>query len=157
MPASSAPPPAGRPRLPPLLPGGAAPGDIPSTSLDVAYPRICSLLEIRIPDTWHTSDTVPYALTVRPDSRLSHKAFGELAVFLHLEDSNGEVAGTLDFAFADATFEGGPLRWKLNTPSVPPGTYTLTAGLFNGRHGKKISFAPHRRVVTVKTVSVLPD
>ena len=140
-----------------MLPGGTSPDDIPATALNVAYPHIGSLLDIRIPDAWHSSETVPYTLTVRPDSRLSHKAFGELAIFLHLEDSNGEVAGTLDFAFADATFEGGPLRWKLNTPCLPPGTYTLTAGLFNGRHGKKIPFAPHQRVIPVKTVTVLPD
>lgn len=146
-----------RPPAVPVIPGGASPDDIPATALNVAYPHIGSLLEILIPDAWHSSETVPYTLTVRPDPRLSHKAFGELAIFLHLEDSNGEVAGTLDFAFADATFEGGPLRWKLNTPCLPPGTYTLTAGLFNGRHGKKIPFAPHQRVIPVKTVTVLPD
>lgn len=141
----------------PVLPGGAGPGDIPATPLGVAYPRVATLLDIRIPDAWRASDTVPYAVTVRPDPRLSHKTCGELAIFLHLEDADGELAGTLDINFADASFEGGPLRWKLNTPSVPPGTYTLTVGLFNGRHNKKFSFAPHQRVVAVKTVTILPD
>jgi hypothetical protein len=141
----------------PLLPGEADPGSVPRTPLGVVYPRIGTLLDVRIPDTWHSSDTVPYAVTVRLDPRISHKKFGELAVFLHLENEDGELAGTLDCNFADATFEDGPVRWKLNTPNLPPGKYTLTIGLFNGRHGKKISFAPHQRVTEAKRVTVLPD
>lgn len=141
----------------PLLPGGIDPGTIPSTQLGVTYPRIGTLLDVRIPDAWHASDTVPYTVTVRLDPGISHKRFAELAFFLHLEKEDGELAGTLDYNFADATFEGGPLRWKLNTPNLAPGTYTLACGLFNGRHGKKVSFAPHRRITEVKRVTVLPD
>lgn len=141
----------------PVLPGGADPLSIPATPITTVYPRIATLLDIRIPDSWYASGTVPYSISVRPDSRLSHKAFGELAFFLHLLDDSGALAGTLDFSFSDASFEGGPLRWKLNTPALPPGTYTLSIGLFNGRHGRKIPFAPHKRTIPVKTVTVLPD
>lgn len=141
----------------PVLPGGIDPDAIPSTPLDLTYPGIGTLLDIRIPDTWHTSDTVPYTVTVRLDPSIPHKRFAELAFFLHLEKENGELAWTLDYNLHAATFEGGPVRWKLNTPKLAPGTYTLTAGLFVARHGKKLAFAPHQRVMEVKRVTVLPD
>ncbi|MBR4188512.1 MAG: glycosyltransferase family 39 protein [Kiritimatiellae bacterium] len=141
----------------PLLPGGADPDAVPATPLGLSYPGIGTLLDIRIPDAWHVSDTVPYAVTVRLDPSIPHKRFAELAFFLHLEDANGGLAWTLDYNLPAATFEGGPVRWKLNTPNLAPGTYTLTAGLFVARHGKKVPFAPHRRSMEVKRVTVLPD
>lgn len=141
----------------PVLPGGADPDAIPVTPLAVAYDRVATLLDIRIPDAWHASDTIPYAVSARLHSGISHLLFADLAIFLHLENDRGELAGTLDFAFADASFPDAPLRWKLNRPSLPPGTYTLTTGLFNGRHGKKLPYAPHQRTIPVKTITVLPD
>ena len=150
----------------PVLPGGVFPASVPAVRLDAVYPGVATLLDIRIPDTWHVSDAVPHAVTVRLDPRIPNRTFGELAVFLHLENDRGELAATLDFALCDASFEGGPLRWKLNTPALPPGTYTLRAGLFDGpRHAKKLRYARagvpdpdgKRRVLAVKTVTILPD
>ena len=140
-----------------ILPGGAVPDDIPVTPLGIAYDRIATLLDIRIPDTWHASDAVPYAVSVRLHPEIPHSLFGELAIFLHLENERGELAGTLDIALEDASFTDGPLHWKFNRPSLPPGTYTLSIGLFNGRHGKKIPYAPHQRISRVKPVLILPD
>ena len=151
----------------PLLPGGATPAAIPSPPLDAVYPGIATLLGVLIPDSWHASATIPCTATVRLDPRIPHKTFGNLAVFLHLVDERGELAGTLDFAFSEASFEGGPLRWKQTAPAVPPGTYTLLAGLFDGpRHASKLRYAraavpdpdaPKHRTLLVKTVTVLPD
>ena len=141
----------------PALPGDVSPDAIPVTPLGIAYDRVATLLDIRIPDAWHASDTIPYAVSVRLHPGIPHSLFAELAFFLHLENERGELAGTLDYALADASFADGPLRWKLNTPSLPPGTYTLSIGLFNGRHGKKLSYAPHQRTTPVKTITVLPD
>lgn len=141
----------------PVLPGGAGPDAIPVTPLAIPYDRVATLLDIRIPDAWHASDTIPYAVTARLHPGITHSLFADLALFLHLENDRGELAGTLDFAFADVSLPDAPLRWKLNRPSLPPGTYTLSIGLFNGRHGKKLSYAPHHRTTPVKTVTVLPD
>lgn len=150
----------------PLLPGGTDPAAIPATPLGAVYPGTCVLLDLRIPDTWHASDTIPYALSVRLDPRISHTAFPGLAIFLHLENDREELVGTLDFSLADASFEGGPLRWKLGTPRLPPGTYTLRTGVFDFlRHNRKLSCSRSllpqterkNRSLLVKTVTVLPD
>lgn len=144
----------------PLLPGGIDPDSIPVTPLGAVYPGTGVLLDLRIPDTWHVSDTIPHAVSVRLDPRISHKKFGNLAVFLRLENDNGELVAPLACRFDEASFEGGPLRWKLGTPDLPPGTYTLRAGFADGPlHGAPPLWRTERenRSVFVKTVTVLPD
>lgn len=67
-------------------------------------------------------------------------ASGEARVFLHLLDEDGELARTFDHDLPGTWSVGGersyrvPVYQSLLAPPLPPGRYSLTAGLYDGEN-----------------------
>lgn len=110
----------------------------PATPLNLDYRRIATLDEILIPDTWRRGDSIAYAVRLHLHPNIPHKTFFQTAVFLHIEDAQGDLRSTLDFNLAQASLDGAPLCWVHRVPDLPAGDYTLHIGLFNRYTGKKI-------------------
>jgi hypothetical protein len=131
----------------PLLPGSTLlPWSIESTTAPpalVTFGGIGALLDIT-----HTTATIGQPLTVTLAWRTQQKADKDYTVFVHLLDRNGQLQ-----AQHDGPPDGGNLptsRWApavrlddthtLNLPAnLPPGTYTLVAGLYDPANGERLS------------------
>lgn len=89
-------------------------------------------------------------LTWRPTAELEG-ASGEPRVFLHLLDEDGELARTFDhdlpgtWSVGDERSYRVPVYQSLLAPPLPPGRYSLTAGLYDGENNRwPLSFEGER-------------
>jgi hypothetical protein len=82
-------------------------------------------------------------LTWEPFADLGRQGAGGPYVFVHLLDAPGEIVRTFDHAMPEPWREGAPATYRfeiyqsaLGAP-LPPGTYRLTMGLYDGRSRKR--------------------
>jgi hypothetical protein len=77
-------------------------------------------------------------LTWQPLDEFAERTRGAL-VFVHLLDAPGEIVRTFDHPLPEGWQDGGPVTYPLKlfqsalAQPLPPGTYRLTMGLYDGR------------------------
>lgn len=78
-----------------------------------------------------------------PATDLGRQGAGGPYVFVHLLDAPGEIVRTFDHAMPEPWREGIPATYRFELyqsalgPPLPPGTYRLTLGLYDGRSRKR--------------------
>lgn len=101
--------------------------------VDVRFPGVASLRAIGLPARVAPGGTITYTTRWELDAAISHSAFHDAVVFLHLKNPEGRTVAELDYPLRQAAFADDRMVVKrLNLPSaLTPGTYALYGGLYD--------------------------
>lgn len=121
------------------------PAPAPLKLVDVLYTGGFKLDELHVPDRMSHSESVHITALFDPHA-IRPRNFEEYYFFLHFIDSDKKRVGQIDFPVFQAAFDPAhphPVSRPL-PDAIPPGEYTLYAGIWNGRTEQRVDveYAP---------------
>lgn len=111
--------------------------------LNVVYPGFGRIRGILLPESVQGNAHLRYAVLMDLDERIDHRELNEAVIFLHLKDAEGREWAMLDFLMLKASFSRSAIAWQsfdLAKVALPPGTYHIDGGLYNGRTRRRHRF-----------------
>jgi len=109
---------------------------------EILFDKAISLKRFEYSSSVRRGQPLTVRCTIQP-ARFPYLAYDDIVMFFHLVDRNGKQAAALNLAVreVDTAASAGAFSTLTGTSELPPGTYDMWLGIWNGRTHNRLSFS----------------